>query len=47
LHALVPSIAPEATMASLGIGQLQLVELVKVRMRRTRCVVLDEPSELG
>jgi len=41
---LAPGVAAEATVASLSIGQLQLIELVKVRMRNARCVILDEPS---
>ncbi len=44
LHTLAPGVAAEATVASLTIGQLQLIELVKVRMREARCVILDEPS---
>jgi ABC-type uncharacterized transport system ATPase subunit len=31
-------------VANLTVGQLQLIELVKVRMRDARCVILDEPS---
>ncbi len=44
LHRLAPGVAAEATVASLSVGQLQLIELVKVRMREARCVILDEPS---
>jgi general nucleoside transport system ATP-binding protein len=44
LHVLAPGVAAESTVASLTIGQLQLIELVKARMRDARCVILDEPS---
>jgi general nucleoside transport system ATP-binding protein len=44
LHTFAPGVAAEATVASLGVSKLQLVELVKLRMRDARCVILDEPS---
>jgi general nucleoside transport system ATP-binding protein len=44
LHALAPDVDPETPVARLAIGQLQLIELVKVRLRKARCVILDEPS---
>jgi len=44
LQALAPGVAPEAAVAELSLSQLQLVELVKLRLRAARCVVLDEPS---
>lgn len=44
LQTLAPGVAAEATVASLGVSQLQLVELVKLRLREARCVILDEPS---
>ena len=44
LQALAPGVPAEAMVAELGVSQLQLVELVKLRLREARCVVLDEPS---
>jgi simple sugar transport system ATP-binding protein len=44
LHALAPGIPAEAMVADLVVSQLQLVELVKLRLRQARCVILDEPS---
>jgi ABC-type uncharacterized transport system ATPase subunit len=44
LQALAPGVDAEAMVASLSVSQLQLVELVKLRLRQARCVILDEPS---
>ncbi|MFM7533606.1 MAG: ABC transporter ATP-binding protein [Rubrivivax sp.] len=44
LQAIAPGVPAEAMVADLGVSQLQLVELVKLRLREARCVILDEPS---
>jgi ABC-type uncharacterized transport system ATPase subunit len=44
LEQLAPGIHPETRVATLGVSQLQLIELAKVRLREARCVILDEPS---
>lgn len=44
LRTLAPGIDPDARVAHLSIGQMQLVELAKVLLRNARCVVFDEPS---
>lgn len=38
------AIAPEAPVRSLGIGQKQLVEIVRAMDKKTRVLVLDEPT---
>jgi len=44
LRALAPEIDPDARVATLPVGQVQLVELAKVLDLDVRLVILDEPS---
>lgn len=44
LRALAPEIDPDARVAALPVGQIQLVELAKVLDLDARLVILDEPS---
>jgi simple sugar transport system ATP-binding protein len=44
LSAVAPEIDPDSPVATLSVGQMQLVELAKVLMQGARLVILDEPS---
>lgn len=44
LAALAPNIDPRRRVATLGVGERQLVELARVLNGDARCVILDEPT---
>lgn len=44
LAALAPRIDPRRRVATLGVGERQLVELARVLNGNARCVILDEPT---
>lgn len=46
LREIAPEIAPDATVGRLAVGEMQLVELVKVLNLDARVVILDEPTSV-